>query len=229
MDGLDLLVLVVAGAATAWLIYYVRYFLPAQLDDRFRQSLTAFSTAIELRFPTHGGLSRRVIALSVGVGKRMGLRANQLRDLEMAATLRDIGLCAIPYGLVNGKAEEEWTEAEQMTYDRHPEVSGAMLELVPSLRQLSPIVRWHHANYDGRNPLDPTVPTGNRLPIESRILKVVTQYVWQEREQGDLIAREVIREGAGTLYCPAAAGALLAVLTSARVGHSQHGVAAPRS
>lgn len=229
MDGQDILVLLVAGGATAWLMYYVRYFLPAQLNERFRESLTAFSTAIELRFPTHGGLSRRVVGLSIAAGKRMGLRPSQIRDLEMAAILRDIGLCSIPYNLVNGKAPEEWTEAEQMTYDRHPEVSGAMLELVPSLRHLAGIVRWHHANFEDHNPLDPTVPSSNNLPIESRILKVVTEYVWQERYQGDLLARESIREGAGSTYCPAAAAALLAVLTSSRVGQTQPDLTASRS
>ncbi len=228
MGELDFAVLLVAAAATAWLLYYVRWYLPSQMDERFRESLKAFSTAIELRFPTHSGLSNRVLGLSAGVGRLMGLRHAQLRDLQMAATLRDIGLCAIPYNLVNGKAEEDWTEAEQMTYDRHPEVSGAMLELVPSLKHIAPIVRLHHANFDTL-PADPTIPSGKRLPVEARVLKVVTQYVWLERTQGDFLARETIREGIGTIYCPAATEALLAVLTSARVGHSQATAPATRS
>lgn len=229
MAWLDIAVLAVAAAATAWLIYYVRWYLPERLDERFRESLRAFSTAVELRFPTHAGLSQRVVALSLGAGRHMGLKARQLRDLQMASTLRDIGLCAIPYSLVNDRIDGEWTEAEQMTYDRHPEVSGAMLELVPSLSHLAPVVRWHHANFDGKSPGDPTVPTGRRLPPESRILKVVTQYVWIERTHGDLLARETIREGIGSLYCPDAAEALFAVLTSARVGETQTAASTSRS
>lgn len=227
MGALDIGVLLVAAAATAWLLYYVRWYLPAQLDERFRESLKAFSTAIELRFPTHAGLSNRVLGLSAGVGQAMGLRQSQLRDLQMAATLRDIGLCAIPYNLVNGRTEEEWSEAERMTYDRHPEVSGAMLEMVSSLKHLSTIVRLHHANFIS-DPADPTMPSGKRLPVEARVLKVVTQYVWLERTQGDLLARENIREGIGVVYCPLSAEALLSVLTSARVGQSQTQVTATR-
>jgi len=228
MEGLDFAVLLVAAAATAWLLYYVRWYLPSQLDDRFRESLKAFSTAIELRFPSHSGLSNRVLGLSAGVGQKLGLKQAQLRDLQMAATLRDIGLCAIPYNLVNGRAEEDWSQAEQMTYDRPPQVSDAMLELVPSLRHLSPTVRLHHANFDTA-PADPTIPSGKRLPIEARVLKVVTQYVWLERTQGDLLARESIREGIGSIYCPVATEALLAVLTSAREGQSKAAAVVTRS
>ena len=112
----------------------------------------------------------------------------------MAGLLSDIGLCAIPYNLINGKEAVEWSEAERMTYDRHPEVSGAMLELVPSLRHLSSIVRLHHAPYEGVTPADPTVPVGGMLPVESRILKVVTEYLQQERMVGDMLARQAIRE-----------------------------------
>lgn len=229
MDWLDAAVLLVAAATTVWLLYFVRHYLPAKLDERFTESLKAFSTAVELRFPTHSGLSQRVLALSNAVGVKMGLRHGQLRDLKMAAALRDIGLCAIPYNLVNGRAEGDWSEAEKMTYDRHPEVSGAMLEMVPSLKHLASPVRWHHADFDGGNMLDPTIPYGNRLPVEARVLRVVTQYVWMERIQGDLLARESIRAGIGSRFCPDAAEALLAVLTSARVGEAQASHSTARS
>ncbi len=229
MNWLDITVLLCATAATAWLVYYVHWYLPEQLENRFSESLKAFSTAIELRFPTYAGISQRVFGLSAAVGSRMGLKTSELRDLQMAATLRDIGLCAIPYGLINGRAEEDWTAAERMTYERHPEVSGAMLELVPSLSNLAPIVRWHHANYEDLSSIVTQAPAGNDLPTEARVLKVVTEYIWLERTRGDFLARESIREGKGTVYCPLSAEALLAVLTSARAGDSKQAVTTSRS
>lgn len=214
MNGFEIAVLVVAGGASLWLIYYTQVYLPRAMDERFRESLKAFSTAVELRFPSHSGLSHRVVSLSRGVALQLNLRPAQLKDLEMSAYLRDIGLCAIPYELVNGKPEEDWTEAERMTYDRHAEVSGSMLEATPSLRRLAPIVRWHHSPFASTNLIDPTQPVGSQIPIESRILKVVSEYVWLERTQGDLLARETIRSQTDVEYCPLAANALLAVLTS---------------
>jgi response regulator RpfG family c-di-GMP phosphodiesterase len=220
MDSLTWAVLAVAVAASTWLVAYVRLYLPQKLEDRFLDSMKAFSTAIELRFPSHEGLSLRVVSLSQAVGRQLGLSNSELRELEMAARLRDIGLCSIPYSLVNGKQARDWSLAETMTYSRHAEVSGAMLEMVPSLRHLADVVRWHHARYDGHDEVRGT-PLGRELPLDSRILKVVTDYVWRERWQGDVLARDAIRTSTATIYCPEAAEALWGVLTSSRVAEPE--------
>ncbi|MCC7433649.1 MAG: hypothetical protein IT363_03130 [Methanoregulaceae archaeon] len=203
---------------TAALVYATRVELPVRENEKMTQTLRAFAKAIELRFPSHTGLSARVASLSRHVGAEVGLSEWRLRELEKAAWLRDVGLCSIPYELINRRTPSEWSEADRATYDRHPEVSGAMLELVPSLRHLAPIVRCHHANYDGSS--GPYFPHGEQLPIESRILKLIADYVWLERRQGQLLAREQLRDGAGTAYDPRLVEAFLGVLTSTRVGDS---------
>jgi response regulator RpfG family c-di-GMP phosphodiesterase len=206
------LILVGLAAVTLALGYYTRVELPLLEDERMRQSMRAFAKAIELRFPSHAGLSSRVAALSNHVGEEMGLDVWKLHELEMAAWLRDIGLCAISYQLVNKKPNYAWTDADKATYARHPEVSAAMLELAPALRRLAPIVRCHHANFDGSS--GPYFPHGRDLPIESRILKVISDYVWFERRQGQVLAREHLRDGAGKAYDPDVVGAFVGVLSS---------------
>lgn len=205
--------LVLVAAA---LLYATRVELPVREDEKMSQTLRAFSRAVELRFPSHAGLSARVASLSRHVGQEMGLSERKLRELEKAAWLRDIGLCSISYDLINRKPQVDWTEADRATYDRHPEVSGAMLELVPTLRHLAPIVRCHHANFNGSS--GPYFPNGEQLPIESRILKLICDYVWLERRQGQLLAREHLLDGAGKAYDPKLVEAFLGVLTSSRVG-----------
>jgi response regulator RpfG family c-di-GMP phosphodiesterase len=155
--------------------------------------------------------------LCVLVAKRMNLTAQQVRDLEMAAELRDIGLCAIPYGLVNKKSTYHWDEADWATYYRHAEVSGAMLELVPSLRHLAPIVRWHHTDFFGPE----VFPSGHDIPIESRILKVVSEYVWLTKLQGSLLAKDALKRERGRAFDPAVVDNLLQVLTSTSVESSR--------
>ncbi len=215
MDSLTWAVLVCVGAATFALLVYLRAYLPHQMDEKYRDSLKAFSTAVELRFPSHEGLTQRVISLSVALGKQMQFGRKRLNDLENAALLRDIGLCAIPYKLVNSKSFLDWDEADRLTYMRHPEVSGAMLELIPSLRRLAAIVRNHHAAFDGSG--GPFYPRGESLPLESRILAVVCEYVWQERRMGDLMARETVRIGRGSRFDPGVVDSFLGMLTSAGV------------
>lgn len=215
MGILTVIVLTLMSVATCWMLYYSRIILPRQLEDRTKESVKAFGTAIELRFPSHKGLSKRVVKLSDAVAKHLGYTAEARKDLELAARLRDIGLCAIPYRLVNELTPANWNVADKSTYFRHPEVSGAMLEMIPELTRLAPTVRHHHARYDGED--DPSSPCGIALPLSSRVLKVVADFVWYERMQGSLIAREILKAGRGSAYCPVASDALLTVLTSTRV------------
>lgn len=215
MDSTSLSILLVGTVTSLWLVYYVRYQLPRRLDERFRESLRAFSTAIELRFPAQKGMTDEVVSLCSRLGRQLNLNDRQRNNLEMSAMLRDIGLCAIPYGMMNNKAEMDWTDAERMTFERHSEVSGAMLEMVPSLRALAPTVRFHHAEFAGIGHHD-LMPTRDEIPLEARVLKVASEYVWMVRTRGELIARQAIRDGAGTAYDPRIVTALMDVLTSAR-------------
>ncbi len=194
--------------------YYVLVQMPRRNREQQRSTLKVFSTAVELRFPGQMGLTDRVVALSVAVGQQFRMSSVELHELEQAARLRDIGLCAIPWKLVNDRPAHEWSEAERSTYDRHTEVSGAMLELVPSLRSLAPLVRYHHAPFDGSQ--GPSYPQGRSLPLASRIIATVDAYVSLDRIQGDLLARSHLEAGKGNLFDPAVVEEFLRVLPSAR-------------
>ena len=88
---------------TAALLYYARVEMPLREDARMRQALRAFAKAVELRFPIHAGTSARVASQSMHVGAEMDMDPWQMYELEMASWLRDVGLCAIPYRLLNSK------------------------------------------------------------------------------------------------------------------------------
>src|SRR5579862_6896758 len=208
MDVVSWIVLGSAAAATLWLVVFVNILLPRQVDDRFFDSMRAFSRAVELRFPGQAHLSEDVEALAVRIGRELGFTQQRLRRLRMAARLQDVGLCALPYALINTKPSDQWTDAERATYNRHPEVSGAMLDLVPSLRDLTEIVRCHHARFDGTE----GCPAGDEIPIEARVLKVSADYAWTSRRMGELIAQDKVLTGKGTEYCPQVVEALRAVI-----------------
>jgi len=118
--------------------------------------------------------------------------------------------------MMNDREEDAWTEAERLTFDRHAEISGAMLEAVPSLRAIAPLVRWHHAPFRADD-FNSSAPAGESLPIEARILKAVGEYVWFERTRGDFLAKEALRDGSGVAYDPRVVAVLMEVLRSPRV------------
>jgi response regulator RpfG family c-di-GMP phosphodiesterase len=218
MDLVSWIVLGSAAAATMWLVLYVNVFLPRQVEERFFDSLRAFSRAVELRFPGQTHLSEDVEGMAVRLGVELNFSRERMRRLRTAARLQDIGLCALPYALINEKPSTNWTDAERTTYDRHPDVSGAMLELVPSLRDLAEIVRCHHAKFDGSE----GCPAGEEIPIEARVLKVCVDYAWKSRTMGELLAQEGIFSGKGGEYCPQVVDALASVLRSPRIRELQN-------
>jgi response regulator RpfG family c-di-GMP phosphodiesterase len=205
----------ICALVTAGIAYYSRVLLPRRIEQRIRESVSAFGTAIELRFPNHCGLSDRVVMLSLAIGRRLNMSPKELRTLELACRLRDIGLCAIPYALVNKKSPLEWDAADRETYHRHAEVSGAMLELVPYLSHVAQLVRSHHLDFDG-GPENP-FPSRLDIPIHSRIMHAVSDFVWYSRLEGSLLARDRMKRGAGQKYDPRVVECLLQVLTSSRV------------
>jgi response regulator RpfG family c-di-GMP phosphodiesterase len=215
IDGLGWAVVAATIAATALLLYYARVKLPAQYDQRLRDSVRVFATAVELRFPLHEGSSERVVELCMRAGRYLNLRPHRLRDLEMMARLSDIGLCAIPYRLVNGKEPSAWTQAERETYFRHPDISGAMLELIPSLQRLAEPIRQHHM---------PLTPDDIDLPLETRILNAVSRYCWLEVENGVEGYEESLECLKEQGVCAVALDALQRVLHSSRARDRQPSV-----
>jgi response regulator RpfG family c-di-GMP phosphodiesterase len=215
LNPVSITFLSIAGVTTVVLLFYVQWYLPRQLEQRFIESMRAFSKAIELRFPTSTGRTDEIMNVAKSIGGRFDYSRAELHVLELSVYLRDIGCCSIPYHPFNDKPRAEWTEFESRIYERHPEVSGAMLELVPSIRHIASTVRWHHARFDGRNV--PGAPTGVDLPLNARILKIASDYVWLAEELGTGSARRKIEEGIGTEYCPEVVGEFIQMLTSTRV------------
>lgn len=214
MHPVALGVLVASGVAAAWLAVYVTIILPRRMAQQLHATVRVFGTAIELRIPHQQGLTEKVSVNCRRVGERLGLGYSALERMEMAVRLRDIGLVAIPYKLLNTKPPEHWSPSEQAMCNRHPEVSGAMLELVPSLRHLAPIVRWHHGDYV---PVaNEFAPARDQLPIESRIINACSAYFWLERHHGASHARDVLLKASGSAFDPDVVDAFMNVITSSR-------------
>jgi response regulator RpfG family c-di-GMP phosphodiesterase len=185
---------------TALLWWHVRVEIPRRERRRLYQTLEAFSTAIQLRFPSHHGLSKSVADAALHIADELQLSGRTRHRIEMASWLRDIGLCSIPFGLVNRKPMMYWNESDHATYAQYPEISAGMLELVPSLQELAPIVRYHLLPWDGSR--DSNLPQGDEIPLEARILRVAHDFAWAERREGPLLARDRLLRGMDNLYDP---------------------------
>ncbi|GMV38060.1 MAG: hypothetical protein AMXMBFR61_25680 [Fimbriimonadales bacterium] len=198
--------LIISILVTGWLCYSAFWSLPREARRRLRDSLRAVSHAVECRANHRLGRSEDIAALALAIGHRLKLSRRKLIRLEMAAYLRDLGLTAIPYSIINTPPEER-TPAEQATYDTHTERGAGMVALIPSLRSVSTLVRDLDAWWDGSK--GPHLPKAIAIPIEARILAAAAEFGETAAQYGQERAIERLAERRGTQFDPMVVDLLL--------------------
>jgi HD-GYP domain-containing protein (c-di-GMP phosphodiesterase class II) len=137
-----------------------------ELSQAYRGTAMLLGDVVEADDAYTGSHSRDVVELAVDVGRRMGLSSTQLRNLEFAALLHDVGKIAVPNEIINkpGKLDaDEWAIIKRHTID-----GQRMLEGVGGvLADVGGIVRASHEDYDGTG--YPDGLAGEAIPIEARI------------------------------------------------------------
>jgi HD-GYP domain-containing protein (c-di-GMP phosphodiesterase class II) len=192
----------VAVASVAALGYYAFGFLPAQWHRRRCQSLRAFAIAIELRTGGRYGNAEQLAQLALSVGTRLGIRGGERKRLELAVYLRDIGMVSIPYALLNKKSP--FTPMEQLTLARHVEIGASIVEQIPGLSSVAPLVRLHHVVY-AHQP---------EAPLSAHLLAALSDFAELAMQVGVDAALERLQAGAGERYHPQVVQALAAELTA---------------
>src|SRR6476661_9254782 len=108
----------------------------------------ALVRAVDLRDSYTGEHSESVADLARRVGARLGIGGVNLKLLELAARLHDLGKLAVPDGILHKAGPLDELEWQRMR--RHSAVGAEMLAGVPGLEPVAPLVRWHHERWDGR-------------------------------------------------------------------------------
>jgi putative nucleotidyltransferase with HDIG domain len=113
---------------------------------------------------------RRVKSTALELATRLGVNdAMQLRAIETAALLHDVGKLAIPESILNKPGRLTPAEFERMK--SHARIGAEILSEVDFPYPVVPIVRHHHENWDGTG--YPDGLKGEAIPIGARILAVV--------------------------------------------------------
>jgi HD-GYP domain-containing protein (c-di-GMP phosphodiesterase class II) len=133
------------------------------------EALFARAAANDSGFRSH---ALRVAALSVQVGRALGLRRHELRNLELAAKLHDVGKLIVPRSILAKPGpldDEEWTAMR-----RHPAEGARLLAPHVRARDVIAIVRSHHERWDGAG--YPDGLHGEEIPLGARIVTPVDAF-----------------------------------------------------
>jgi putative nucleotidyltransferase with HDIG domain len=179
------------------------------------QVLERLARTLESRDPYMLGHSQRVARNAQMVSERMGLDAEFVRRLRLAAALHDVGKINTPTRILN--KPEALTDEEYELIKRHAGDGAAMLEPLGD-PDIAAMVRHHHERLDGTG--YPDGLAGEEIPLGARILFACDCYDAMIAERpyrpalGQTEAREELRRVAGTQLDPRVVEALLGVLGS---------------
>ena len=185
-----------------------------ELSGAYRGTALLLGDVVEADDAYTGSHSRDVVELSMSVGPMLGLDAEQLRRLEFAALLHDIGKIAIPKSIINkpGKLDAE----ERRIIETHTVVGETMLKSVGGLLgEVGTIVRSCHERYDGLGYPDRTADEA--IPIEARIVaccdafNAMTTDRSYRRAMPLMAALGELQANRGTQFDPRVVDALLAL------------------
>jgi diguanylate cyclase (GGDEF)-like protein len=137
------------------------------------RTMAALLAALSIREPELDNQRADAGMLALEVGRSLGLRRDELDELERAAQLHDLGKLAVPDEILHKPGpldEREWDFVRQ-----HTIVGERILRASPALRSVAGIVRSSHENWDGSGYPDGLV--GEEAPLPARIIRVCSAYV----------------------------------------------------
>jgi hypothetical protein len=139
----------------------------SELSTAYRGTALLLGELVEEDDAYTGSHSRDVVELCKSVGPMMRLDEDQLRRLELAALLHDVGKIHIPKSIINKPGK--LTPEERAVIETHTVEGEKMLRNVGGLLgEVGGIVRSCHERYDGHG--YPDKLAGQTIPIEARII-----------------------------------------------------------
>lgn len=135
--------------------------------------VTSLANTIDAKDTYTKGHSTFVSRYSEALARTIGLPEADVERIRLGALLHDIGKIGIPENVLRKPSmltDDEWEIMKQ-----HP-VIGAEKVLAPneSLRDLIPMVKYHHEHYDGTG--YPYGLKGEEIPLSARIVAIADAY-----------------------------------------------------
>ena len=195
-----------------------------ELSGAYRGTALLLGDVVTLDHEYTGSHSRDVVELSVAVGERLRLDSGQLRNVEFAALLHDVGKIAVPKEIINKPGpldEAEWEVMRQHTIE-----GQRMLDSVGGvLANVGVIVRASHEDFAGTG--YPDGLAGDAIPIESRVCSACDAFsaMTTNRPYRQVMSEEQalgeLRRCAGTQFDPIVVAALERVIVDARAAETE--------
>ena len=186
----------------------------AQIRSGYSEQVVSLAAALEARDGYTIGHGERVAALSVLIGRQLGLSEIRLRALSQGALLHDVGKIGVPDAILHKPGP--LTDAEFAVIQEHPVRGDEILNSSNGAAIERAVVRHHHEQFNGNG--YPDHLAGEAIPLEARIAAVADVYdaLRSARSYREAWSQELatvqIEQDAGTHFDPQCVTAFLVVV-----------------
>lgn len=176
-----------------------------EVNKLYLSTIETLAMAIDAKDQITHGHIRRVQRLAVGLARAVGVHDDtQIKAIEAAALLHDMGKLAIPEFILNKPGRLTTNEFDVMK--QHANIGADILGSIQFPYPVVPIVRHHHESWDGSG--YPDKLKGVSIPLGARILSVVDCFdaLTSDRPYRPALSVEnaiaVLVQRRGTMYDP---------------------------
>ena len=150
------------------------------------------------------GRTDRITHIPLAIARKMGYSKQDLRILETACRLHDIGMIGTLDSILSKPGR--LTDDEYETVKQHIQHGLKIVEPLDSLDEIKPIAFSHHERWDGKG--YPDGLEGEQIPLSGRIMAVADAYdamisdrPYRNGMPGEKVL-SILREGAGSQWDP---------------------------
>lgn len=176
--------------------------------------LNSIKTAMNIKSRDTEEHEERIVALALSLGKELNIDDEKLNQLNLLATLHDIGKMSVDKRILNKKTK--LTESEWFEIKKHPEAGYRIAMSSPDLMQIADLILSHHERWDGNG--YPQGLKGEDIPLLSRIVAVVDAFdaitsnrPYSKARSKEAAIEEIVRNS-GTQFDPLVVDAFLRIV-----------------
>jgi len=138
-------------------------------QNHLLEMVTSLTGAIDAKDPYTKGHSTAVSRYSEALARAINLPENEVQRIALGAQLHDVGKIGIPENVL--RKTDKLTDEEWEIMKQHPTIGAEkVLAPNPGLRDLIPMVKYHHEKLDGTG--YPSGLKGDEIPLEARIISI---------------------------------------------------------
>jgi len=191
-----------------------------KLTKRSNQSLVeaifAFAKTIELKDHYTGEHVEDTVRYVTEICNKLGLPKEEIELIKQGAALHDLGKIGISEKILLKKSK--LTRREFQEIQKHPQIGADILRPIQFLRNIIPLVFYHHEKWDGSG-----YPSGikkEEIPIGARIIAIadVYQALTSDRPYRKAYTKEkaikILKKGSGSQFDPRITSVFLKILHS---------------